>query len=192
MTLRPIQALLLLLLPLPGLALAAVERTIDAETGLRAWAWREAGVSLQLVQRLPDQTRGFFLARGFSAEAVERIANACVFQTIFRNESDQPLDYSLDDWRVVQPGVRTDLVTRERWDAAWQAGEASEASRIALRWALLPTRQRFEPGDYNWGMTAFGLAPGMTFELELVVRHGDDQVVRTVDGIECAPDREGN
>ena len=141
---KPVAALLAATPLLLGLS-AAVERGVDTQTGLRSWEWREAGVSLRLVQRLPDQTRAFFQARGFSGTAADRIADACIFQTIFRNESEQPLDYSLDDWRVLRPGASGNMVTRERWDAAWREGEASQSARIALRWSLLPTRQRFEP-----------------------------------------------
>ncbi len=188
---KPVQALLCAIPLLLGNSAATVERGVDAETGLRSWEWREAGVVLRLVQRLPDQTRAFFQARGFSDAAADRIADACIFQTVFRNESERPLSYSLDDWRVLHGGERGTLVTRERWDAAWQEGEASQAARIALRWSLLPTRQRFEPGDYNWGMSGFGLPPGSVFDLELVVRLGDEHMTRTVGGIECAPDREG-
>ncbi len=185
--------ILLWAMPLiPGLSAAAVERGVDAETGLRSWEWREAGASLRLVQRLPDQTRAFFQARGFTSAAAERIANACIFQTIFRNESERPLSYLLDDWRVLQPGASGTMMTRERWDAAWQEGETSQAARIALRWSLLPTRQRFEPGDYNWGMTGFGLPPGSAFDLEVVVQLGGEKLTRTIDGVVCAPDREVN
>jgi hypothetical protein len=187
----PIQALLWATPLLLGMS-ATIERGVDAETGLRSWEWREAGVSLRLVQRLPDQTRGFFQARGFSSAAADRIADACIFQTIFRNESERPLNYALDDWHVLYRGERGNLMTRERWDAAWREGEASEAARIALRWSLLPTRQQFEPGDYNWGMTGFGLPPGSVFDLELVVQFGSEPVTRTIDGIVCAPDREAD
>ena len=189
---KPLLALSCAVLLLPGNAAASVERGVDAETGLRSWVWREDGVVLHLVQRLPDQTRAFFQARGFTGAASDRIADACIFQTIFRNESEQPLSYSLDDWRVLHADERGNMMTRERWDAAWREGEASEAARIALRWALLPTRQRFEPGDYNWGMSGFGLPPGAVFDLELVVRLGGERMTRTVDGIECAPDREAD
>jgi hypothetical protein len=189
---KPVQTLLCAIPLFLGVSAATVERGVDAETGLRSWEWREAGVVLRLVQRLPDQTRAFFQARGFSSATADRIANACIFQTIFRNESEQPLSYSLDDWRVLRQGASGQLMTRERWDAAWQEGEASQAARIALRWALLPTRQRFEPGDYNWGMTGFGLPPGSVFDLELVLRLGGEQVTRSIDGIVCAPDREAN
>ena len=189
---KPMLALLCVIPLLLGNSTATVERGVYAETGLLSWEWREAGVVLRLVQRLPDQTRAFFQARGFSSAAADRIANACIFQTIFRNESQQPLNYSLDDWRVLQQGARGRLATREHWDTVWQEGEASQAARIALRWSLLPTRQRFEPGDYNWGMTGFGLLPGSVFGLEVVLRLGGEQVARTIDGIVCAPDREAN
>jgi hypothetical protein len=187
---RPIPALLCIIPLLLGSSAATVERGVDAETGLRSWEWREAGVVLRLVQRLPDQTWAFFQARGFSSATADRIADACIFQTIFRNQSARPLGYSLDDWRVLHRGERASLMTRERWDAGWQEGEASQAARIALRWSLLPTRQLFEPGDYNWGMIGYGLPPGEAFDLELVLRLGDQQMTRTIEGIVCAPDRE--
>jgi hypothetical protein len=98
----------------------------------------------------------------------------------------------LDDWRILHRGDSGKLMTRERWDAVWQEDEASQAARIALRWSLLPTRQRFEPGDYNWGMTAFGLPSGSAFDLEMVLHLGGEKVTRTIDGIVCAPDREVN
>lgn len=189
---NPIPRLLWAIPLLLGMSAAVVESGVDKETGLRSWEWREAGVSLRLVQRLPDQSRAFFQARGFSSAAAERIASACIFQTIFRNESGQPLSYLLDDWRILHRGASRKLVTRERWDAVWQEGEASQAARIALRWSLLPTRQRFEPGDYNWGMTGFGLPSGSTFDLEMVLRLGGEKLIRTIEGIVCAPDREGN
>ena len=76
----------------------------SARPELRSWDWRQGGVVLQLVQRLPDQTRAFFQARGFSSNTSERIATACVFQTIFRNDGQYPLAYDLDDWRVTHRG----------------------------------------------------------------------------------------
>jgi peroxiredoxin len=102
---KQVTALLCAIPLLLGMSAATIERGVDAETGLRSWEWREAGVVLRLVQRLPDQTRGFFLARGFSGGAADRIADACIFQTIFRNEGEQPLVYSLDDWRADRPAL---------------------------------------------------------------------------------------
>ena len=164
----------------------------EAQTGLSTWEWREAGVSVQLVQRLPDQTRAFYQARGFGSEDADTIGRACVFQTIFRNDGKQPLAYNLDDWRIRYQGEHRPLFTRERWDEEWQQSEVSQAARIALRWSLLPTRQRFEPGDYNWGMSSFGLPPGEAFDLTLVVTREGAPITLTIPGIVCAADQSRN
>ena len=173
---------------LPAWSCAEIIIGENPENGLRSWEWREAGVSLRLVQRLPDQTRAFFLARGFASDEVERIANACVFQTVFRNEGNQPLVYQLDDWKVLHGEERRNLLTRERWAEIWRLSEASKAARISLHWAHLPTRQKFEPGDYNWGMTSFGLPPGEIFDLNLEITLGSETIRRTITGIVCADD----
>jgi hypothetical protein len=173
----------------PLSASAGVEEGVDPNTDLRSWAWREQGVSLELKQILPDQTRAFFLGRGFSAEAADRIGLACVFQTIFRNGGERAIDYDLKDWSLLQRGERRPLRTREVWDAEWEAGGIGQGPRIAFRWALLPTVQHFEPGDYNWGMTSFGLAPGERFDLSMGVRMGGRPITATIEGVICAPDR---
>jgi len=177
---------------LPGRVSAAIIVGEEAQTGLRSWEWREAGVSVRLMQRLPDQTRAFFQGRGFSSVDADQIANACVFQTIFRNDGEQSLSYDLDDWRISYQLEHSPLLTRERWDERWRDSTASKAARIALHWSLLPTRQRLEPGDYNWGMTSFGLQPGEPFDLTLVLTLDGNPITRTIPGIVCAADRAGN
>jgi len=190
--LQRIRPLVWLGLMLPGWSSAAVVTGVDEQSGLRSWEWREAGASIRLVQRLPDQTRAFFQARGFSVAEADRIASECVFQTIFRNDGQYPLTYALDDWRILHRGERRSLLTRERWDEIWRGGQAGKAARIALHWSLLPTRQRFEPGDYNWGMSSFGLQPGSSFDLEIVVTLDRDTISRSISGIECARDLQEN
>lgn len=170
-------------------AQAEVETGSDNETGLRYWLWRERGVSVRLVQRLPDQTRGFFLARGFTVEQADIAGRACVFQTIFRNDGAQPVAYTLADWHVRSGGKATPLLVREHWEKVWEAKGVAIQPRVAFRWALLPTTQQFEPGDYNWGMTSFGLPPGATFDLSLAVTLGGRPVQATIEGIVCAEDR---
>jgi len=177
---------------LPGRVSAAIIVGEEVQTGLRTWEWREAGVSVQLVQRLPDRTRAFFQGRGFSSADADQIANACVFQTIFRNDGEQPLSYDLDDWLISHQVEHWPLLTRERWDERWRDSAASKAARIALHWSLLPTRQRFEPGDYNWGMTSFGLQPGEPFDLTLVLTLDDNSITRAIPGIVCAADQAGS
>ncbi|BAN69315.1 hypothetical protein [endosymbiont of unidentified scaly snail isolate Monju] len=184
----PLRTWLLPALFFPALVLAATETGSDPQSGLRFWEWSQDGVSVRLVQRLPDQTRGFFLARGFRATEADRIARACVFQTIFRNDGARPVDFDLRDWRVLHQGRSSRLRVREDWDALWPADTVSKAARIALRWSLLPTRQHFEPGDYNWGMSAYGLAPGSRFDLRLVMHIGGQPVEALLPGIECPRD----
>ncbi len=160
----------------------------EEQTGLRTWVWREAGISVQLVQRLPDQTRAFFQGRGFSIKDADIIGRACVFQTIFRNDGKQPLTYDLDDWQIKYRGKRLHLQTRERWKQKWLDRDVSQAARIAFRWSLLPTRQSFEPGDYNWGMTSFGLPLGASFDLSLSLKVNGKTVNGQIPAIVCAAD----
>ncbi len=172
-------------------AAAVAEITVDQEpeTGLKLWQWREAGVTLQLIQRLPDQTRAFFQGRGFSSADADTLGRACVFQTIFRNDGKYPVKYDMDRWEIVYQGQRMPLRTREYWQAYWETGDAPKAAQIALRWALLPTRQTFEPGDYNWGMSSFGLDPGETFDLQLTLSIDGRVTERQIRNIVCAMDR---
>jgi len=181
--------LLLFLCARPGLVSADVLNATNPETGLASWTWRDRGVSLQLLQLLPDQTRAFFLGRGFQAGEADRVGRACVFQTIFRNDGLKPVEYDLTEWSVRHKGEQLPLQTREFWERYWQEQNIEKGPRIAFRWALLPTRQRFEPGDYNWGMTSFGLVPGEGFNLSLSMRMGDDPVSAEISDITCAPDR---
>jgi hypothetical protein len=171
---------------------AVVNTGTDEEAQLPYWEIVEHGVSIRLVQRLPDQTRGFFQARGFSEADAERIAQSCVFQTVFKNASPASdpsvVEYNLIDWVVHAAGARRAMKTREQWQKEWTERQAPQPARIAFEWALLPTRQSYRPGDYNWGMTIFDLRPGSEFDLDVVWRErGKDYVVR-LNGVRCAPD----
>jgi hypothetical protein len=184
----PLSAFLAAVL-LTGPARATVTTGQDSETGLRSWKWEHQGVSVELRQLLPDQTRAFFLGRGFGTAEADRIGRSCVFQTIFRNDGSRPVEYDLNAWSLLHRGRRLPLRTREVWKLELQSGPTDGAAPIALFWALLPTVQRFEPGDYNWGMTSFGLPPGERFDLVLRVAVGGEPVGAEIPSVECAPDR---
>ena len=155
-----------------GAARAEALWSVDGDTGLATWRWQGDGVSVELVQRLPDQTRAFFLGRGFSAKAADAIALGCVFQAIITNTSAKgastTIEYHAGDWRVTTSSDSHAPKLKETWDQQWEVMGVSQGARIAFRWSLLPTSQRFEAGDYNWGMISFGLAPGTVFHLDLV------------------------
>jgi len=173
-------------------AQAEVTTGIDADAGLPYWELREAGLSIRLVQRHPDQTRAFLLARGFSREDVELIAQSCVFQTIVRNTapvtSSDTLEYDLTAWRVQVAGASQAMQNRESWAQIWAAREIAKPARIAFEWALLPTRQRYNPGDYNWGMSVFGLRPDSHFDLALSWSRSGKPYSAVIREIHCAAD----
>ncbi len=162
---------------------------VGPSTGLKTWEWRNQGISLRLVQRLPDQTRAYLLARGFPAPVADEVARACLFGSMFRNDGRKPLDFDLNDWRVLHDGQVGLMMTRERWDERLAAREVPKTGRIAFHWSLLPTRQHFEPGDYNWGMTSYGLPPGSRFDLELNLTVGGEPLRVVIPGLECAPEK---
>jgi hypothetical protein len=178
----------------PTPIVAGVSRGIDEEARLPYWEVAEPDVAIRLVQRLPDQTRGFFQARGFPVPDAERIAQSCVFQTIFRNTSRPadpgPIEYDLREWVVRTAAGRQNLKTREDWAREWKARGAPKAAQLAFEWALLPTRQTYGPGDYNWGMSVFNLAPGAEFDLDVVWRQRGERRSVRLTGVQCAPDVE--
>ena len=141
----PLRSLVLGSSLLVGIVSAEVITGHDPRTGLSSWTWEHKGISIQLVQRLPDQTRAF---------------------------GERAVEYDLGDWSVRYRAEHLPLRTREIWDREWQAQGVDEEARIAFRWSLLPSVQRFESGDYNWGMTSFGLSPGERFDLSLTLSVG--------------------
>lgn len=167
-------------------------RKTDPETGLVSWHWQGEALSLELVQRLPDQTRAFFLGRGFEGDNGDAIAAACVFQTILRNEApegDGPtLTVDLNEWRVVRNEKAAPPRLEKQWQSRWEETGASQAARVAFRWSLFPTRQQFEPGDYNWGMIPFGPEPGERFDLRIVWREDGETRRGVMQDLRCAPD----
>ena len=161
------------------------------DTGLRYWQWQETGILFRLTQRLPDQTRAFFAARGFDKPAREKIALACVFQSEFRNIATDNIElvkYDLSEWRVQIHGKTRSLLLREDWESIWQKRDLPRSARIAFEWALLPSYQELAAGDYNWGMTAYGLPPGAKFDLTFSWRRGDRYYSRRIENIQCPPD----
>lgn len=170
---------------------AEIKTGARPDTGLKFWRWEDQGVLLELTQRLPDQTRGFFQARGFDAAAADRAGTACIFQSMFRNvgtAGDGRVEIDLTQWRVVSNGTKTPMLLREDWEAVWQQNDVAQASRIAFEWSLLPTRQSYDPQDYNWGMTSYGLPPGSTFDLEFSWTRNGKPYQGRIQNIECPAD----
>jgi len=166
---------------------------IDEEAQLPYWQISDEGMSLRLVQRLPMQTRGFFMARGFSAPQVERVAQSCVFQTVFKNISHKtphasPLSYDLSQWVVKSNGHTQGLKLREQWAEEWRAEKVGTAQQLAFEWSLYPTVQQYKPGDYNWGMSTFNLKPGSRFDLHVAWQQFGETRRAVIKNMQCSPD----
>jgi hypothetical protein len=167
----------------------------DPQNGLESWSWHGDGASFTFTQRLPDQSRAYFQGRGLTPDAAEEVAMACVFQAIVRNDADAPvpLELNLADWRVTaapekRAAEREPLRLEAEWQQEWEHLALTQAARIAFRWSLFPTRQLFQPGDWNMGMVTFNQPPGSRFDLELEWRQGKEPRQLRIEGMRCAPD----
>lgn len=177
---------------MPELTVGEIIKGTDEQAQLPFWEIRTENMALRLVQRLPDQTRAYFAGRGFNKKDVGHIANYCIFQTVFQNiaapESKRLISYDAKDWRIVHNGKEQPLVLREDWRRIWQQRGAQQPQRIAFEWSLLPTQQRYQPADYNWGMTVYELPHGARFDLNIVWSADGNRRVETIKDIECAKD----
>jgi hypothetical protein len=160
-------AMLLLGAGLSSAYAAEVTHSVDPDNGLQGWHFSSGDIEIELIQRLPDQTRAMFMKHAFSREVIEQLALSCIFQTIIRNTgksgSGQAVSVDLAQWRLRHDGATG-------------------------RWGMFPTQQDFLPGDYNWGMTAYGLPPGAVFDLEVNWKEADMQHSGEIGGVLCAPD----
>ena len=178
-----------------GQAAASVETRTDPAGGLQSWQLLAHDFSLQLIQRLPDQTRAFFQARGFSKDEADRIATSCVLQAIGKNTSHAPngssIEYNLADWTLRVNGKDQKVKLKSDWEQEWAQDErVSKAARIAFRWATFPSQQNFEPdGDFNWGMISFGLPPGASFDLQVKWRQNKQLHQQWIKHIQCPEDQ---
>ena len=179
---------------LAGDAVGGIEQGSLASkgTGLIKWYWRNGTFSFSTQQRLPDQTRAFFLGRGLPKEAVESLATSCIFQAEIRNLSasgGQPVTIELDSWRISHKDESAPPVLASEWKQRFQRLGLRQDASIALRWSLFPEEQTFEPGDYNWGMISYGPKPNERFDLTFVWYEGSEKHQATLTRLVCAEDK---
>jgi hypothetical protein len=183
---------LFFLLSTPLLCTAEVQRSANEENGLEKWHFIDSDIEIELVQRLPDQTRALFMNHAFSREVIEHLALSCMFQTIIRNTgksgAGEMLAIDLTQWRMQHEGKTGSILLKEPLLASWSDEDADAAAKLVIRWGMFPTQQEYLPGDYNWGLTAYGIPPGSTFDLAVTWREGEVQRSGEIKGIVCAPD----
>jgi len=174
--------------------LSDIKLSIDAETNLKGWKFNQGDMELELLQRTPDQTRGFFLARGFSTIVANDIATSCVFQTIVRNKGSEtrgkPIVVSLKKWKILKNSKSLPLKLKEDWNQEWADTRVKPSAQLAFRWATFPTDQTFNPaGDYNWGMISFGLQPGESFDLNIHWNVAEKSNQAIIKKMQCPEDK---
>ena len=164
----------------------------DELAQLPFWELRTQAMSLRLVQRLPDQTRAYFSGRGFLKKDVEIIAGYCVFQSVYTNtaptNSEHVIEYDASQWRIEYANAEQSLALREDWRSIWDKRGVKPAQKIAFEWSLLPTKQRYQPTDYNWGMTLYKLPHGAQFNLNVSWRLNGVGKSALIKDIRCAKD----
>ena len=185
-----IVSVLLFLLPMP--CVAEVLRSANEENGLEKWHFIAGDIEIELVQRLPDQTRALFMNHAFSKEVIEQLAQSCMFQTIIRNSgkssTGQAVAIDLTQWRMRHGDKMDSILLKEPLLASWSDDDADPAAKLVVRWGMFPTQQEYLPGDYNWGLTAYGIPPGSTFDLLVSWQEGSVQHRGEIRDILCAPD----
>jgi hypothetical protein len=171
---------------------AQVQHSVNEENGLQKWHFIEGDIEIELVQRLPDQSRALFMNHEFSRDVIEDLALSCMTQTIIRNSgksgSGQAVSIDLRQWRMQHKGKTSGIKLKEQWLASWSDKQASPAAKLVIRWGLFPTQQEYLPDDYNWGLTTFGIPPGSVFDLEVSWQEGGKPRSGKISNIVCAPD----
>ncbi len=163
-------------------ACSSVQQQVNPQSGLSSWKTQGDALSLELLQVVPDYVRAVYSARGLPEEIVDAMSSYCVFGTILRNTTQQPLAYRVADWRYITPdGVRHPIKTKSQWVSEWRE------MGVAFRWSLLPDDQTYNAGDWGQGFTTIGLQPGDRFDLEYSWRQGEATFTRTLREVHCAP-----
>jgi len=188
----PIIVLLLSVSALPAFAKVTVETNPDAK--LISYRFSQAGFKLDLIQRLPDQTRAFFMARGFPNAVANKIGLSCIFQGIGTNvsgvQNSTSIEVSLKDWKIHTGNDVTRIKMKETWDKEWLNADVSNASKIAYKWATFPSHQIFSNnGDYGWGMISFNLPPETVFDLEISWNQNTKTHKAWIRSLQCPSDR---
>ncbi len=173
---------------------AEVSQHRETASGASGWRLLDDAIKIELNPLYRDQVRAFYLGRGFSEAVAEWISRQCVFQTVIENVTTPaepvPVAVDLADWRI---GDRHLVTKQERLQALEEAG-ASQAARLAFKWATFPEQQDFKlSGDYGWGMILFGEQPEEGFDLHAVWRVNGEAREYTISNLSClgdAPDNE--
>ena len=158
-----------------------VRLSTDADTGISSWKYEGNGIGLELVQVPPDYIRASYSARGLPRSISEAVASYCVFGTIVRNLSDQPLSYRVADWRYVNAqGTTLPVKTKSEWLQEWHA------MGVRFSWSILSDDPTFAVGDWIQGFTTIAEPHGSQFSLTVNWSIQGKTYAQTFSELRCA------
>lgn len=171
------------------LSLANTSHVVEPESGAESWEVHTEGISVNLVQIVPDRARAFLAARGFGKDAAESYARSCAFETVVRNEGETAISLHVADWRALANKQEIKPKLEAEWQEEWERMKQTQAARIAFRWSQFPLEQHFEKGDWGQGMTTYNLPHGTCFDLAFKWTENGKTRNGVMKGVCCAQDR---
>ena len=164
--------------------LMATEVTIHKNdiSGLLTWTVKDEGLSLELIQLLPDFVRAIYGKHNFSKQEIERVASNCVFGTILKNTSEKHFSYRIKDWRYRTADKKLHRIkTKTQWLEDWRK------VGITFSWTLLPDIGEFSVGDWQQGFTTINLPHDSEFDLIYKWQLDGKNYSGAIKNLKCAP-----
>ncbi|MEJ2347507.1 MAG: hypothetical protein P8090_19370 [Gammaproteobacteria bacterium] len=155
----------------------------NPKSGMLSWTATDDGLSIKLVQLLPDFVRAVYAKHDLPAKQYNEIAGYCDFGTILRNTSGKTMKYDVRDWRAVASGGAVGKIKpKSEWVAEWRK------AGIHYTWTLFPDSGTFYAGDWQQGFTTIKLPHGTRFDL--ILKWKIDGVTHSgrIHNMQCAPD----
>jgi hypothetical protein len=153
-------------------------------SGLYSWVAESEGFSIELIQLLPDFVRAIYMAHDFPDAEVDDIASYCVFGTVIKNTSTEPLDYDVADWYYTDiNGKDHRIKTKSEWLEQWRK------AGVTFSWTLLPDKGTFYEGDWQQGFTTIKLPRESTFSLTYKWSINGTEHSDIFEGLSCAPEQ---
>jgi len=155
----------------------------NPDTGLQTWTLEDEGISIELIQLLPDFVRAIYSKHDFPKSEVEAIASYCMFGTVLKNTSQQQMSYRVADWRYIgDDGVERPVKTKTEWIEQWRR------AGVNFSWTLLPDSGDFGVGDWQQGFTSIKLPRNSAFDLVITWKLDGVKHVGRFGKLRCAPD----
>ncbi|MBV6475066.1 MAG: hypothetical protein KJZ92_02330 [Rhodocyclaceae bacterium] len=161
-------------------ALPAAAQSQSARHGTRD------GVAVKATPLARSAVLSFYLARGFSAEAIAPYADACALSFEVQNNTKKPLRLRLADWRTGGAAGSISFRLPESWEDEWTRRGVAGPARIAFRWAQFQSELEFAPGDWIMGMATLARRPDGAFRLTIPYTLDKRKHEITLDRLACA------